>query len=147
MANRITAIEAEKLTRMHPDAQAVGLGAKMKDLQDYAPVAINYAVTADAKTGALTAFVAPFAMDIVDIIVQARAAEENATLTLINAGQAGSATDAMCTAIACAADGTVTHMSAGADATKLRLAAGDIVKVGASKDTVRGLVTFIGVRV
>lgn len=146
MANRITAIEAEKLTRMHPDAQAVGLGAKMKDLQDYAPVAINYAVTADA-TGALTAFVAPFAMDIVDIIVQARAAAVGETLTPINAGQAGSATDAMCTAIACAAAGTVTHMSAGADATKLRLAAGDIVKVGASKDTVRGLVTFIGVRV
>jgi len=146
MANRITAIEAEKITRMHPDAQAVGLGAKVKDIQDYAPVAINYAVTADA-TGALTAFVAPFAMDIVDIIVQARAAAEGETLTPINAGQAGSAADAMCTAIACAADGTVTHMSAGADDTKLRLAAGDIVKVDASKDTVRGLVTFIGVRV
>lgn len=146
MATRITAIEAEKITRMHPDAQAVGLGAKMKDLQDYAPVAINYAVTADA-TGALTAFVAPFAMDIVDIIVQARATAADETLTPINAGQAGSGTDAMCTAIACAADGTVTHMSAGADDTKLRLAAGDIVKVDASKDTVRGLVTFIGVRV
>ncbi len=146
MANRITAIEAEKLTRMHPDAQAVGLGAKMKDLQDYAPVAINYAVTADA-TGAPTAFVAPFAMDIVDIIVQARAAAINETLTPINAGQAGSAADAMCTAIACAADGTVTHMSAGADDAKLRLAAGDIVKVDASANTVRGLVTFIGVRV
>ncbi len=146
MANRITAIEAEKITRMHPDAQAVGLGAKVKDIQDYAPVAINFAITADA-TGAPVAFTAPFAMEIVDIIVQARAAAINETLTPINAGQAGSAADAMCTAIACAADGTVTHMSAGADDTKLRLAAGDIVKVDASADTVRGLVTFIGVRV
>lgn len=146
MATRITAIEAEKITRMHPDAQAIGLGAKVKDIQDYAPVAITFAITADA-TGEPVAFTAPFAMEIVDVIVQARAAATGQTVTPINAGPAGSATDAMCTAIACAADGVVAHMAAGAAATKLRLAAGDIVKVNASANTVRGLVTFLAVRV
>lgn len=146
MANRITAIEAEKITRMHPDAQAVGLGAKVKDIQDYAPVAITFAITADA-TGAPVAFTAPFAMEIVDVIVQARAAAVGETVTPINAGPAGSGTDAMCTAIACAADGVVSHMAAGADDTKLLLAAGDIVKVDASANTVLGLVTFLAVRV
>lgn len=53
----------------------------------------------------------------------------------------------MCTAIACAVDGVVTHMSAGADDTKLLLPKGTYVKVDASAADVRGRITFIAERV
>ena len=111
-----------------------------------AALVYSYTVAADA-TGAPTAFTAPFAMRIDDIIVQATATSGSGTITPINAGTAGTGTDAMCTAITCAADGAVTHMSAGADDTKLLLAVGEIVKVDAAGATDRGIVTFIGHRV
>jgi hypothetical protein len=54
----------------------------------------------------------------------------------------------MCTAIACATDGTVIHMSAGTTTeTNLVLAAGDTVNVDAANAADRGIVTFIGIRV
>lgn len=111
-----------------------------------APVVFSYEVAADA-TGAPIAFVAPCDMYVIDVIVEARATSGAATLAILNAGLAGSGTDAMCTAIACAADGAVTHMSAGADDTKLLLPKGTVVKVDASANDVRGRVSFIGIRV
>jgi len=109
-------------------------------------VVFSYEVAADA-TGAPVAFVAPCDLYLIDIIVEARATSGGATLSPINAGTAGSGTDAMCTAIACAADGAVTHMSAGADDTKLLLPKGTVVKVDASANDVRARVSFIGIRV
>lgn len=141
----LTAIQAAIVNKMHPDAQKVALGDSIRETQRYAPVAINYEIAADA-TGAPTAFTAPFAMDIVDIIVQARATSSAATVSPINAGT-GSGTDIMCTAIACATDGVVSHMAAGADDAQLRLEAGDVIKVDASAAAVRALITFVGVRV
>jgi hypothetical protein len=110
------------------------------------PVVLSYEIAADA-TGAPVAFIAPCNMYVVDIIVEARATSGGATVSILNAGTAGSGTDAMCTAIACAADGAVTHMSAGADDTKLILPVKTYVKVDASANDVRGRVTFIGIRV
>jgi hypothetical protein len=111
-----------------------------------APVIFSYEVSADA-TGAPVAFVAPCDIYITDIIVEARATSGAATMSILNAGTAGSGTDAMCTAIACATDGAVTRMSAGADDTKLLLPKGTVVKVDASANDVRGRVTFVGIRV
>lgn len=141
--SRLTAIQAAKIDRMNPDAQAAQLGSSVKETQDYAPVIIGFDITADA-TGAPTAFVAPFAMRIVDIIVWAKATEGGGAITPLKGS------DAMCTAIACATDGAVTHMSAGAvvaNAARLTLAAGDVVKVDAANAADRGTVTFIGIRV
>ncbi len=141
--SRLTENQAKKIDVMNPDAQAAQLGSSLKETQDYAPVIISYDITADA-TDAPTAFVAPFAMRIVDIIVWAKATVGGGAIT----PQKGS--DAMCTAIACAADGAVTHMSAGAvvaNAARLTLAAGDAVKVDAANAADRGTVTFIGIRV
>lgn len=111
-----------------------------------APVIFSYEVAADATT-AVTAFVAPADIYVVDVIVEARATSSAATMSILNAGTAGSGTDAMCTAIACAADGVVSHMSAGADDTKLLLPKGTYVKLDASAADVRARVTFIGIRV
>lgn len=141
--SRLTAALAEIVNRMNPDAQAAQLGSSIKETQDYAPVIFQKKIAADA-TAAPTAFTAPFAMEIVDIIVQAQATVENGAITPLKG------TDAMCTAIACATDGAVTHMSAGAvvaNAARLILAAGDVVKVDAANAGDRGIVTFIGVRV
>ncbi len=141
--SRLTAVQAEKINRMNGDAQAAQLGSSLKETQDYAPVIFEYNVTADA-TGAPTAFTAPFAMRIVDIIVWAKATVEGGAITPLKGS------DAMCTAIACATDGAVTHMSAGAvvaNAARLTLAAGDVVKVDAANADDRGTVTFIGIRV
>ena len=107
--SRLTENQAKKIDVMNPDAQAAQLGSSLKETQDYAPVIISYDITADA-TDAPTAFVAPFAMRIVDIIVWAKATVDGGAIT----PQKGA--DAMCTAIACATDGAVTHMSATAPA-------------------------------
>ena len=139
---RLTAAQADILNRMNMDTQKTAMGTSLKETQDYAPVIIQYKVAADATT-AVAAFTAPFAMEISDIIVQAQATVGGGTIT------PSKGTDAMCTAIACATDGAVTHMSAGAvvaNAARLVLAAGDIVKVAAANAGDRGIVTFLGIR-
>jgi len=110
---------------------------------NYTPCIFNYAMAADS-TASPIAFVAPENMEIVDIIVQARATSNAAVVSIINAGTAGSETDAICTDIACAADGAVTRVSAGMDDTKSIIPKGTVIKVDASAADVRGLVTFIG---
>lgn len=110
------------------------------------------AYTLDKSAGAFNAapvaiFTAPFAMRIDDVIVNAQATEGSGVATIYKA------TDAICTAIACAADGAVTHMSAGATAAnkaRLVLAGGDVVNVQASGGTaanIRGIITVLGHRV
>jgi hypothetical protein len=116
---------------------------QLEELDQYSPIVIKYAVTADATT-ALTAFIAPVAMQILDISVLAQATSGSGTLT----PQKGA--DAMCTAITCATDGSVGRMAAGAvvaNAARLTLAKGDTVKVAANGAADRGIITFIGIRV
>lgn len=124
------------LNDMNPTAEKVKLG----DMAVYAPVIFRKAITAAANATAVEAFVAPFAMRIVDIIVEATADSGSGTVT------PKKGTTAMCTAIACATDKAVTHMSAGAVVAALELAAGDVVNLSTAGATDRGIVTFIGVR-
>ena len=116
------------------------------ELNQYSPVVINFAVAADAST-AVNAFVAPFPMRILDIIVKANATNGSGTLV------PSKGADAMCTGITCAADGAVSRLAAGAlvaNDARLTLATGDQVKVqsvGGTASATRGFVTFIGIRV
>lgn len=132
----------KKLNDMHPTFQELKAG----DAIAYAPVCITYNANSD-HSAAKDAFVAPFAMRIVDIIVKANAT--NALGTLVP--QKG--TDAMCTGITCAADGAVSRLADGAvvaNDARLTLAAGDTVKVlssGGTAANTRGFVTFVAVRV
>ena len=118
---------------------------QLNELNQYSPVVINYNVAADAST-AVDAFVAPFPMRILDIIVKANATNGSGTLVPQKGG------DAMCTGITCATDGTVSRLAAGAvvaNDARLTLATGDTVKVlssGGTAANTRGFVTFIGVR-
>jgi hypothetical protein len=125
----------------HPTAQGVGLG----DAVFSSPIVITYDANSD-HTVAQQAFVAPFAMRIVDISVKANAANASGTLV------PRKGTDAMCTGIVCAVDGAVSRIVAGATAAndaRLTLAKGDVVNVISTGGTVaatRGFVTFTGVR-
>jgi hypothetical protein len=119
---------------------------QLNELNFYSPVIITYAVTNDHST-AKAAFVAPFPMRILDIIVKANATQGSGTLV----PQKGA--DAMCTGIACAADGAVSRLAAGAltaNDARLTLAKGDTVNIlssGGTAASTRGFVTFIAVRV
>ena len=142
----LTAAQADRIDRLMPEAEAVQLGSSIKgsqDLQAYQPIIIEKAITSTAAS-AVVAFVAPYAMRIVDVIVRATATKTNGALQPLKAASG------MCTAIACAADGAVTHMSAGAVAANLLLAAGDTVNLIATGDAaaeVVGVVTFVAVQV
>lgn len=138
----LTSAQAVIVNKMNPAAEKVALGTSLKESQDYQVVGFSYTVAADA-TGNPTAFTAPFAMRIVDVIVQATATSASGTILPYKNG-----TGAMCTAIACATDGAVTHMSAGTTTeANLVLAAADTVTVDANGANDRGIVTFIAVRV
>ena len=127
----------DKLNRLNPDFQEMKAGNMMV----YSPVIFKKDITAAANATAVTAFTAPFAMQIVDVIVQATATSGGGAITPRNGA------DAMCTAIACATDGAVTHMSAGTTTpARLVLAAGDSVTLIAAGANDRGIVTIIGVR-
>jgi len=116
----------------------------VNELNQYSPIVVNYAVTADTTTAAV-AFYAPCAMQLVDVSVLAQATSGGGTIT-----PRKGATDAICTAIACATDGAVARMAAGAvvaNAARTILAKGDAVYVIAAGAADRGIVTFTGVRV
>lgn len=122
----------------HPTAQEVSLG----DATYNAPVVFEYAVTATAAAG-LTAFVAPFPMRISFVSVRATATQTNGAL------QPRKGSDAMCTAITCAVDKVVTNWSEGVEPAYITLAEGDTVTViatGNTEGSVRGVITFFGVR-
>ena len=114
---------------------------QLDELQ-YSPAIFKYDISADTST-AKAAFVAPFAMQIVDITVNCQATVSNGTVT------PRKATDAMCTAIACATDGVVSRLAAGtvvANAARLILAKGDTVNVITANAGDRCIVTFLAVR-
>jgi hypothetical protein len=143
---RLTATQAEIINNMNPTAQAVSLGTSLKEDQDYGVIAIQAAVTANAST-AIVSFVAPYAMLIFDIIVRATVTEGSGTLQPLKG------TNAMCTAIACATDGTVSRLAAGAvvaNDARLTLAAGDTVNIlaaGGTAANIRGIVTYLAIRI
>jgi len=129
-----------------PEFQESGLGTTLYEASQYAPVIFTKAITSSAATAVL-AFVAPFAMRVIDVIVQAQVTETNGTLQPLKAATG------MCTAIACETDGAVVHMSAGATtatAANRLLASGDVVNLiatGTTAANVRGIATFICARV
>lgn len=140
---RLTAAQADKINRMNPDAQEVALGSTIKETQDYSPVIIEYTIGSSAAS-AIPAFTAPFAMRLTLVTARCTAAISNGAVQPLKASTG------MCTAITCAEDKVQTAWSAGIESAQILLAAGDVVNVIATGDTaasVRGVITFYGVRV
>lgn len=140
--------QADKVNRMNPVTQEVALGTEIARLGGEIAaettlsakqlIAIKYALTADA-TGAGLAITIPYAMEIVDVIVQARATSAVATVKL--ATGAGDITNL----IACAADTTVTRVGT-IDDSKSSITTSTALKVIASAADVRALITIVGYR-
>jgi len=137
---------ADRIDRENPEAQRAGLGTEVKFLGDYAPMIISYAVEANATT-ALAAFTAPCAMRVDFVVANTTVGEASNTWTIAKD------TDVMFTALTATSDGLVSYAVAGATAATAAnriLAAGDVVKVGASGGSnganQRGIITFIGHR-
>jgi len=130
-----------------PEFQGAQLGTTLYEAEAGQVVAYTVEATTDFGTNAVTVFTAPFAMRIVDVIVEALATSASGTV-LVKKGS-----DEICTAIVCDADGVVLHMSAGATAATVArrlLAAGNTITItanGGTKANIKGRVTVVGVRV
>jgi hypothetical protein len=103
-----------------------------------APVYISAEVAADASSTAVS-FTIPFACEIVDVIVQARATSGSGTATVRKV------TTAITDAIVMAVDTTIVRAGTINDA-QSTLAAGDNVNVITNGGTDRGLITLVCVR-
>lgn len=141
----LTAVEAKRIDRSNPELERVSAFQKIQEGFGGSVLAFTLDKSAAAfNAAAVPVFTAPFAMRIIDVIVTGQATETNGAVTVYKG------TDAIGTAIACAADGTVSHLAAGvAEANKalMVLAAGDVVNAqvtaGTDATLVRGIVTVV----
>ena len=142
--NQLTAVEAKRIDRSNPELERVSAFQKINERQTGGVVAFTLDKSAAAfNAAAAPVFTAPYAMRIIDVIVTGCAAQNDGAVTVYKG------TDAICAAIACAADGAVTHMSAGAlvdNKARMVLAAGDVINaqaVGGTAENIRGIVTVV----
>lgn len=130
--------EAGRLDKSSPDNQSAALGTELKIQSDNGLCYLECSVTADA-TGE-KAITIPFACEILDVIVQARATNGGGTLILKKGATA------ITNAIACATDKAIARAGTIDDA-QSTLAAGDTVTVDANGAGDKGLMTVIVRRV
>lgn len=143
--NQLTAVEAKRIDRSNPELERVSAFQKINERITGGVVAYTLDKSAGAfNAAAVPVFTAPFAMRIIDVIVTGQVTETNGAVTVYKG------TDAIGTAIACAADGAVSHLAAGvavANKALMVLAAGDVVNAqvtaGTDATLVRGIVTVV----
>ena len=142
--NQLTAVEAKRLDRSNPELERVSAFQKINERQTGGVVAFTLDKSAAAfSEEAVAVFTAPYAMRIIDVIVTGCADMESGTAKIMKGA------DEICTAIACAANGAVTHMSAGAvvdNKARMVLAAGDVINAqaaGGTATSIRGIITVV----
>ena len=142
--NQLTAVEAKRIDRSNPELERVSAFQKINERQTGGVVAFTLDKSAAAfNAAAAPVFTVPYAMRIIDVIVTGCATVASATVKIMKG------TDEICTAIACAADGAVTHMSAGAvvaNKARMVLAAGDVINAqaaGFNAANIRGIITVV----
>ena len=142
--NQLTAVEAKRLDRSNPELERVSAFQKINERQTGGVVAFTLDKSDGAfNTEAAPVFTAPYAMRIIDAIVTGCADVVGGTAKIMKGA------NEICTAIACAADGVVTHMSAGAvvaNKAHMVLAAGDVINAqaaGGTATSIRGIITVV----
>lgn len=133
-----TSDQAIRINKMSPAAERDGLGDEVKRLGDtgaFQGITLVCNVVADATGG--KAVPIPYAMEVLDVCTQCRAANANGTMKIKKG--ASDITDAMI----CAVDKVVTRAGTIDDA-QSTLAAGDTVTVVAAQAGDRGLITIFG---
>lgn len=141
----LTAVEAKRIDRSNPELERVSAFQKIQEGMGGNVVAYTLDKSAAPfSAAAALVFTAPYAMRIIDVIVTGQAAQTDGAVTVYKG------TDAIGTAIACAVDGTVSHLAAGVAVTNkalMVLAAGDVVNAqvtaGTEATKVRGIVTVV----
>lgn len=134
----LSADQASEVDNSSPTAQKVALGTEMKrvgDVQVYNPIAVSFAVTADATSGLSIAI--PYDMLIIDVIVECTTANASGTLTLRKS------TTAITDAIVCAVDKVITRAGTIDDAQSTILTT-DSINVISNGAADRGKITIIG---
>lgn len=136
----ISAAQATYLDKSDPVRQQVALGTEIKDIQDkaaYAPIFIKVSITADATAGQSVSI--PYAFELVDVIVQARATSTSGTV------QVRKSTTAITDAIIMATDTNITRAGTINDAqsTILTTDSINVITHGAGD---KGLVILVGYR-
>jgi hypothetical protein len=143
--NMITAVEAKRIDRSNPELERVSAFQKIQEGFGGSVLAFTLDKSEAAfNAAAVPVFTAPFAMRIIDVIVTGQAAQTDGAVTVYKG------TNAIGTAIACAVDGTVSHLAAGvavANKALMVLDAGDVVNAqvtaGTDATKVRGIVTVV----
>ena len=130
----LTTTEREILNNGNPTSQQVAMGTELYDAS-FSGLYYLYASIKGDATGELAVTV-PFACEIMDVIVQARATSGSGTLTL----KAGA--NAITDAIVCAVDTTITRAGTINDIYST-LASGATVTVDANGANDRGYMTIV----
>ena len=136
---KLSAGEARGLNNLSPGDQNVMIGDRIRDLEENALVELSYAIVADL-TGGLDAIQCPFAVEILDVIVQARATSGSGTVTAQKGG------NAITDAIVMAVDTTVVRAGT-LDVAYSLLAEGQYINLVTNGAADRGLVTVIARRI
>ncbi len=136
---QMSTITRDRLNDLNPEFERAAVGTTLYEASIYSPVIFTYDQTTAANAAAQTVFTAPFALRVVDVIVEGKNAEA-AVVTFDNG------TTQMATAIT-AADKAVAHLAAGVVTAELEFAEGDIMtmQTGAAASLCR--VTVIAIRI
>lgn len=129
----------DRLDRLNPDFQRAQVGTTLYEASVYSPVIFTYDQTAAANAAAQTVFTAPFALRVVDIIVEGKSSQSS-VVTFDNG------TTQMATAIT-AANQAVVHLSAGVVTAELDFAAGDVMTMQTGHADAKCRVTVIAIRI
>lgn len=134
--DNITTAQSD-ITTLQTDLDTLELNLGGSDAAIDPLLQINYEIVADASSG-LDVYTAnvPFAMEIIDVIVQCRAASASGTVTVSDG------TNDITNAIVCAVDNTSIKASSIVHAYST-LAAGDTLDVTTNGAADRALVTFV----
>jgi hypothetical protein len=131
--------QKRKFNNESPGNQLAQIGSHVKELEDYAPAFLYKGIIADATAGidVFDSDGAPFQLEIIDIIVQARATSASGTVKLTDG------TNDISDAIIMATDKAMTKAGTLDDAYTL-IDAGGALKLVTNGATDRGLVTIVG---
>lgn len=131
--------EAKGLNNLSPGDQNVGLGDRIRDLEDNAQIELNYEIVVDL-TGGLDAIKCPFDLEVLDVIVQARATSASGDVTVRKAA------NAITNGIIMAADEAVTR-AASIDDDYSSFVEGQYINLVTCNAADRGLVTVLARRI
>jgi hypothetical protein len=141
MSERLNNEKAELFETGAPENQLITAGKILKDFQDYGMVSFRKAITADATSGVnvFDSLGVPFDIEIIDIVVQARATSGSGTVQLSDG------TNNISDAVAMATDTNITRAGTLNDAYSA-LTKGDQLILTTNGAADRGFVTIVAVR-